>query len=183
MNETGRGALERDKELIAIGCVRRPFGLKGHFFLEAFGKALSALKTPRRVFQGKSEQQTTAAMLSEIRKSPRGFIGKFEGHDTCEAAEILRGVYLFLEKNELPQLRGNEYYSFELQGMSVVAVPSLKTIGIVVEIQSFPTVDALNVRKEDGSMVLISMNKGIIEKIDREKQCIVVSESALEQII
>ena len=67
--------------------------------------------------------------------------------------------------------------------MTVVISGTNKPVGVVVEVQNFPTLDALNVRKEDGSMVLIALGKGIIEKIDRDKKSIIVSESALEQII
>jgi len=54
---------------------------------------------------------------------------------------------------------------------------------VVTEVQSFPTTDALNVRREDGSSVLISLRKGIIANIDRDNHCINVHASALEQIV
>ena len=39
---------------------------------------------------------------------------------------------------------------------------------MVTDVENFPTVDALNVRKEDASTILIALGKGIVEKIDRE---------------
>jgi 16S rRNA processing protein RimM len=170
-------------ERIAIGRVRKPFGLKGHFYADAFGKALGTLSAPASVFCGKNEEGATSVTLSEIRETPRGFIGKFEGMTTIEEAERFRGTYLFLEKDALPDLGSNEYYHFEIEGMTVVALPSEKTVGVVTQMQSFPTTDALLVRKDDGSTIIVAMNSGIIQKIDRDNGCIFVNESALEDIV
>jgi len=170
-------------EMIAIGRVRKPFGLKGRFYADAFGKALGALSIPKRFFCGKDEEGAVSITLTEINETPRGFIGKFEGCDTIEEAQRFRGAFLFLEKSDLPDLGSNEYYHFELEGMTVIAQPSDKPVGVVTQIQSFPTTDALVVRKDDGSTVLIAMKSGIIQKIDREKRCIVADGSSLEEIL
>ena len=168
---------------IAIGRVRKPFGLKGQFYADAFGKALEMLRSPKKVFCGSDEASTVSITLVEIRETPRGFLGRFEGSETVEDAERFRGMYMFLEKSELPGLRSNEYYHFELEGMAVVTEQIDKPVGVVVEMQSFPTTDALVVRKEDGSTILIPMNKDFIKKIDREKGCVVVNASALDAIV
>jgi 16S rRNA processing protein RimM len=172
-----------DAQLIAIGRVRKPFGLKGQFYADAFGKALGMLRAPKKVFCGRDEAGTVPIALVEIRETPRGFLGRFEGCETVEDAERFRGTYLFLKKSELPGLENNEYYHFELEGMTVVAEQIDKPVGVVVEMQSFPTTDALVVRKEDGSTILVPMNKDFIKKIDRDKGCVVVNASALEAIV
>jgi 16S rRNA processing protein RimM len=170
-------------ERIAIGRVRKPFGLRGQFYADAFGKALGAMRTPARVFYGKNEADAISIRLTEIRQTPRGFIGKFEGIDSIEDAQQMRGVFLFLEKNELPSLGSNEYYHFELEGMTVVDEQTNTPMGVVAEMQSFPTTDALVVRKDDGTTVLIAMNNGIVRKIDRDKGCVLVNGSSLEDIV
>jgi 16S rRNA processing protein RimM len=170
-------------DLIAIGRIRKPFGLKGQCYADAFGGAMYQLKSPCRVFYGIDETQAVSGVLVEIRDSSRGHICRFEGCDTVEQAEIYRGVLLFVNICELPRLADNEYYHFELQGMTVVSVQSNRTVGVVTAIENYPTVEALNVRREDGVEILIAMNRGFIEKIDREKKCIFVTQSALEQII
>jgi 16S rRNA processing protein RimM len=172
-----------EAELIAIGYVRKPFGLKGQFYADAFGKALGMLRAPKKVFCGRDEANTVSITLVEIRETPRGFLGRFEGSETVEDAERFRGIYMFLEKSKLPSLKNNEYYHFELEGMAVVTELIDKSVGVVTEMQSFPTTDALMVRKEDGSTILIPMNKDFIKKIDRDKGCIVVNASALEDIV
>jgi 16S rRNA processing protein RimM len=168
---------------IAIGCVRKPFGLKGHCYVEAFGKALPALRVPSKVLVGRSAETANEAMLREKKETPKGYICRFDGQEDVDQVQTLRGAYLFMEQNRLPPPEGNEYYHFELEGMTVIALPENKPIGVVLEVQNFPTVDALNIRREDGSEVLISLRQGIIAKIDRENNCINVHGSALEQIL
>ena len=172
-----------ESERIAIGRVRKPFGLRGQFYADAFGKALGALRAPKRVLCGMNETDATFITLSQIKETPRGCIGKIEGIDTIDEAQMLRGKYLFLEKTELPSLENNEYYHFELEGMTVVDQQTDKPVGVVTGMQSFPTTDALVVRRDDGTTVLIAMNSGIIQKIHREKGCISVNGSALEEIV
>jgi 16S rRNA processing protein RimM len=170
-------------ERIAIGRVRKPFGLKGQFYADAFGRALRVLSPPKKLLCGKDEKEAKEVILIEIKETPRGFIGKFEGSESVEDAKRVRGDYLFLEKNDLPCLGSNEYYHFELEGMTVIAEPSGRPVGVVTRMQSFPTTDAFVVQKDDGSTVLIAMKGGIIQKIDREKGCILVNGSALEELL
>ncbi len=184
MDENRAPAPERDRsERIAIGCVRKPFGLRGQFYADAFGKALGSLFIPATVLCGKTEQGAKPFTLCELKETPRGFIGRFEGITTVEDAQQFRGTYLFLEKDDLPGLGSNEYYHFELEGMTVVAMPEEKAVGVVVEMQSFPTTDALVVRKDNGSTVLVALNSGFIQKIDRENGNIFVIGSALEELV
>jgi 16S rRNA processing protein RimM len=170
-------------ELIAIGQVRKPFGLKGHCYVDGYGRGLAGLTPPCRVLLGPDEQRTRSVVILELRASPRGYVCRFEGTGDRDGAETLREGFLFLEKTGLPALKGNEYYQYELEGMTVVTSGAGQPVGVVTDVQNFPTMDALNVRKGDGSTVLIAMGKGIIEKIDRNKKNIIVSESALEQIL
>jgi 16S rRNA processing protein RimM len=163
--------------------VRKPFGVRGQVYADAFGKALMALRPPAKVFCGRDALDAQAVTIVEIKETPRGYIGKFEGITTVEGAEGLRGAYLFLEKSELPSLDSNEFFHFELEGMTVIDEQGEKPIGIVTEIQSFPTTDALLVRKDDGSTVLVAMNNGIVRKIDRDRGCVIVNGSALEEVV
>jgi 16S rRNA processing protein RimM len=135
------------------------------------------------VLLGVSEMQTSPVVITDLKQSPRGFVIRFEGSDSRDTAETFRNGYLFLDQSGLEPLKAHEYYHFELEGMTVVTTETQKPIGVVTNVEILPTVDALNVRKDDGSMLLIALGKGIIEKIDRENKCIMVSESALEQII
>jgi 16S rRNA processing protein RimM len=184
MDDTSAPLTDRGhSRLIAIGRVRKPFGLKGLFYADAFGRALGMLSLPARVFCGKDEGGATAVTVSEMRETPRGFIGKFAGIDSIESAQVFRETYLFLEKNDLPDLGEREYYHFELEGLSVVALPENKAVGTVVDLESFPTTDALVVRKDDGSTFLIAMKSGMIRKIDRANGYIFVDGAALEEIV
>jgi 16S rRNA processing protein RimM len=95
----------------------------------------------------------------------------------------MRGVYLFMEQESLRALADDEYYAFELEGMSVVTVPGDKPLGTVTEVLSYPTVNALSVQRENAPPLLICLRKEFVEKIDREARRISVFETAIEQIL
>jgi len=171
----------RPAQRIAIGCIRKPCGLQGYCYVDAFGKALPALRLPGKVFLGKDPNNAVASVVREKKETPKGYLCRFNDHETLEQAEEVRGDYIFIEQRDLPALEGKQYYAFELEGMTVVTLPDNKPIGVVTEVHNYPTVDAVDVRREDGTMVLVVLRPEIIVAIDREKQCILVHGAALEE--
>jgi 16S rRNA processing protein RimM len=170
-------------DLVAIGMVRRPVGLKGWCYVEALGETLPALQLPGSLRAGRDPASTRDLVLREKKNSPQGLVCKFEGIDDVDTAGTLRGLYLFCGRDCLAPLPGARHYHFELEGLTVVGADSGRTIGLVAAIQNFPTTDALEVRKEDGTTILISMTQGIIRSVDQAGGVIAVSDSAIEEIL
>jgi 16S rRNA processing protein RimM len=168
---------------IAIGIIRKPVGLKGQCYTDALGVTFPALAPPVLLYAGRDPSQTREIVLKEKRQSPKGFVCRFEGFNDIDTAGTLRGMYLFCSREALPRLPEGKHYHFELEGLAVVADETGTMIGTVTEVQQYPTTDALEVRKEDGSTVLVSMTKGIVKSVDIALGVIRVSGSALEEII
>jgi 16S rRNA processing protein RimM len=170
-------------DMVAIGVIRRPVGLKGKCYVDAFGKTLPGLVPPVRLWGGSAPSNVREIALREIRSSPRGLVCKFEGFDDMDAAGALRGWYLFCGREKLPPLPPGSHYHFELEGLTVIAAESGRAVGIVSAVQSYPAADALEVRKEDGSTILVSMTPGTMPAVDIERGTVAISESALEEIL
>ncbi len=171
------------ESLVAIGVVRRPVGLKGLCYVEAFGRTLPGLAKPAVVWGGSAPVGVRRLVLREIKSGPRGFVCKFENFDDMDAVGALRGWYLFRGRESLPLLPVGSHYQFELEGLTVIASETGRAIGIVAAVHSYPTADALEVRKDDGSTILVSMTPGTLTAVDKENGTIAVSESAIEEIL
>lgn len=169
-------------ELIAIATVGRPVGLKGWCRIFTFGSTLEEAELPYTMTAG-FENPEVSVTLKELRKDTKGFKGLFEGYETREGAESLRNRKLFIEREKLPLTRENEFYHFELEGMSVHNNGDNACIGKVSHVYNYPTVDALEVSREDGSALIIPMNEQVIERIDKENKKIYVNDSALEELM
>jgi 16S rRNA processing protein RimM len=170
-------------DFIAIGIIRKPVGLKGHCYVDAFGATLSGLCLPARLSAGRDSPATQELVLQEMRPSPKGFMCRFEGYPDLDTAGALRGLYLFYGRDKLPKPPKGRHYHFELVGLTVVADETGTAIGTVTEVQKYPAADALEVRKEDGSMILVSMSGGVVKSVDSVAGVIRVSGSALEEIL
>jgi 16S rRNA processing protein RimM len=167
---------------VEIGFVQKPVGLEGWCAVSSQGGTLGGLRLPFGVFLGARGRVPVERRLLAIRRSPKGFACLFEGCDNRECAEQLRGLSVLVPENCLPPLPGARFYHFELAGMSVVSGASGAVLGVVAEVHDYPTVDALEVRKEDGQSVLVPMTGEYINSIDKKIGRITVSVSSLDDI-
>lgn len=175
--------IESAGDFVAIGIIRKPVGLKGQCYVDAFGATLPGLRPPARLYAGKGSPATQELVLQELRQSPKGLICRFEGYQDLDTAGALRGFYLFCGRDKLPKPPKGRHYHFELVGLTVVADESGAAIGTVTEVQQYPAADALEVRKADGSTILVSMSGGIVKSVDSAAGVIRVSGAALEEIL
>ncbi len=76
-------------------------------------------------------------------------IAKIDGFDSRNAIETLRGVELFISRDDLPKLKDNEYYQSDLIGFDVIR--DNKKIGTVDCFQNFGGGDIIEL--DNGDMV------------------------------
>ncbi len=168
------------KDLIAIGIIRKAHGIHGFCAVSGFGETLFHLDAPVTVWIGKDPQSVRRVEITDLHDNPKGFLCKIEGYDDMNAAETLRDFYLFCDTAMLPKLGKGMHYSFELEGLTVVAQDTQKVFGIVTNVENYPTVDCLDVRKEDGTVFSVAMTPDAIVSIDKTAGTIIVARSALE---
>jgi len=169
------------KDFIAVAVVGKPVGLKGWCRLFPHGESLRHIRLPYK-FKVGSNHPDEDVELSELRLEGKVLKGLFKGFESRESVDRLKNQDLYITVSDLPSQDENEFYHFELKGMVVVDENS-KSIGKVVEVYNYPTVDALEVKRESGYMFLLPMNKTTILSINREKKEVVVSASELEELL
>ena len=92
-------------------------------------------------------------------------IARIDGTDNRNAAEILRGTELFVNRDDLPPTQDGEYYQADLVGMPVIR--NNVEIGRIVCFQNFGAGDIMEL--DNGDMVSF---KGA--KVDMESKAIFV---------
>jgi len=182
MNDNGQ-TINPDTELIAVGRIRRPFGLRGQCYIDSYGQTVASFRLPVTVLLGMDTATTAPEVVTFLKSTPKGYLCGFAGYDSIEQVELLRSRYIFVTRDRIPPLKKNQYFMFELQGMKVITVPDNETIGVVKEVESFPTVDALNVMSTNGTSIFICIKDEIIEKVDKNTKCITVYRAAIEQLL
>jgi 16S rRNA processing protein RimM len=171
---------------VAIGIVRKPHGVRGQCCVSGFGDTLAQLDAPVKLWLGRDAQSAQEMTLTQISENPKGFLCRFDGCDSMESAEKLRDQLLFCGSGSLPVLDKGKHYGFELEGLTVVTEDAGKAgnpIGIVTAVESYPTVDCLDVRRESGETLIVAMTPGVIKKVDKVEGTITVSRSAIEELL
>jgi len=168
-------------DLVAVGRILRAVGLDGLCGVEAFGEFLQQVETPLQVWTGEDENSTSPALIEKIAFRPGNAVCSFQNVNDRDSAQLLRDRLIFVEARLLPELRQDDFYSFELEGMAVHSEDEL--IGYVRETHHYPTADALEITGTNGARVMIPMVGDAIVRIDKEQRRITVRKAFLEEML
>ncbi len=125
-----------ERDLLPIGRVAKPHGVKGKIKVDYFGEDVKRFPLYREVFIKNHVGRLQAYEILEAIPQPPRLILRLKGIERIEEVESLVGKEILIERRSLPDLQEGEYYWFDILGM-VVETPEGKRIGRVKEI--FPT--------------------------------------------
>jgi len=156
-----------EKDLLPIGRVVKPHGVKGKIKVDYFGENLNHFPLYREVFIKDHVGRLQAYDILEAVPQPPRLILRLKGIERIEEVEPLVGREIFIEKRSLPDLKEGEHYWFEILGM-VVETEKGKRIGRVREI--FPT-GANDVYVVEGKRreIFLPATEEVIQSIDIKK--------------
>jgi 16S rRNA processing protein RimM len=155
------------KDLIPIGRVVRPHGVRGKIKLDYFGEDVNRFPPSREVFiEVKAGSLRAYEILETTPQAPR-LILHLKGIERREEAESLIGKEVFIKREVLPDLKEGEYYWMDLLGMSVETQEGRK-IGWVKEILSTGANDVYVVEGQRGEILLPATGE-VIQSVDRER--------------
>ena len=108
--------------------------------------------------------------IEYIKSEKNHFIAKLEAVNDIESISKLTNSKIFILKDDLPDLKSDEFYWHELIGMNVVSSISKKLLGKVYEIRNFGSNDTLIIRANDhdNELLVPFVKDKIIHKIDKD---------------
>ena len=156
-----------ERDLLPIGRVVKPHGVKGKIKVDYFGEDLNHFSLYREVFIKNHVGRLQTYEILEVIPQPPRLILRLKGIERIEEVEPLVGKEILIERRSLPDLNEGEYYWFEILGM-VVETPEGKRIGRVKEI--FPT-GANDVYVIEGKRkeIFLPATEEVIQSIDIKK--------------
>ncbi len=111
-----------------IGVVGRAHGITGAVNVFLYNTDSSILNTLKKIFLQDSKG-IRGLTLVEVRRSQKKHIARFEGVNTREAADDLKGAKLSVPRSSLPRLEEDEFYVADLIGAE--AFDGDRRLGIV----------------------------------------------------
>jgi 16S rRNA processing protein RimM len=144
---------------LRIGRVLKAHGVKGALrvelltdFPDRFAPGGEVLAAGRRLRVARSEELDGSMLVT------------FEGIDDRTAAEQLTGVYLTVPLGEARALPADQYYHFQLVGLSVIDTHGTRELGKVAEVLTYAANDVLRVTDGDRE-ILIPMVRSVVRSI------------------
>ena len=159
-----------EPEFLVVGYVSKPHGMRGELFVQLLTDHPDDLFSPGVTMRpGDTDRQEpdphlSALQVEEARPFQKGWLVSFQGVDSRDAADILRGRYLMVERERLSTLAEGEVFYHQLLGMEVVTAQGVR-LGEISEVYELLPADLLEVRTEEGT-VLVPFLDRIVRNVD-----------------
>ena len=138
------------ERLIEVGRVAGAFGVRGEVRITAYTEDPLALARYKRL---RRQDGSAGLTITQARAEKGSIVGRAEEIATKEEADALRGLRLYVARDELPETEEDEFYLADLIGMRVQNVQSNaveKSLGTVKSVQNFGAGDVLEIAPEGG---------------------------------
>ena len=137
-----------EERWIPLAEVMRPHGVKGELRLKLFNKTSDALLGMDEVLVRLKDGEEHEVSVERARRADEAILIKLYSVDDRDRAEELRGALLCVKRKDLEEPEDGEFYAVDVVGAE--ARLEGRRIGVVAEIISYPTVQAMFIRADDG---------------------------------
>ena len=155
---------------IIIAKILTAHGVRGFVKLRVFLEDPSDISgyNPIKDAKGKSYQ-------IKLKNSVKGdWVAEISGITDRNEAEKLRGLELFIDRNQLPELEDGEIYIEDLIGCSAIDKDG-KKLGDVIDFQNFGAGDLIEIKPASGGKTYyLPMVEPYVGDIDTEKRTIII---------
>lgn len=131
---------------ILIGKVATAHGIKGDIKVLCYADDPALLFSADGVYTDETTQKRVV-LLPRAEPKAGLFIASLEGITDRTAAERIRNLQFFIERDELPEAEDGALYHSDLEGMEVVSVDG-KAMGKVLRMQNFGAGDLVEVQSK-----------------------------------
>jgi 16S rRNA processing protein RimM len=150
---------------LVVGRVGKPHGVNGAVTVEV------RTDDPDARFAPGSSLRTDPAergplTVQAVHPRSGGLVVAFDGVDSREGAEALRGTVLVVDSAELPAIQdGDEWYDHQLVGLAAVD-PAGAALGTVSDVVHSPASDLLVVRDAEDREHLVPFIRAMVPAVD-----------------
>lgn len=155
-------------EKITIGKIVNVVGLKGEVKVYNYSDSSEIYENTGSVYIGEK-----LCSIEKVRIQKNMVLLKLEGVDNRDAAERLRGTYIYVTEADLPDLPDGQFYVRDIIGMTVVEETG-ETLGKVTDVLQNTAQDIFEVEDNSGKKILIPKVDQFVLNIDSIERTIKV---------
>ena len=136
---------------ILLGIIGPAHGLKGEVKLRSFTDEPDAIAGYGPL---EAEEAGRKVTITALKPAASGFIARLEGINDRTAAEALKGVKLYVRREQLPTLPQGTFYHADLEGLTVKTREGT-TMGEVEGVENYGAGDLLRVGRAGTEPLLV----------------------------
>lgn len=159
-------------ELIAIGMIEKPFGVKGEVRVRSLSDVPGRLEGLKDVTLVAASGRALVTAVTRVRKQGGSYVLGFDAFSTPEEAAEFRGAFLKIPRGESPPLPAGQYFEYELVGMTVVE-ESGRPLGTLEEVLETGSSHVFVVRGA-GRETLIPALRQMVASVDLQSRTMTV---------
>lgn len=168
-----------DVRWVALAEVTRPHGVRGELRVKMYNSDSELLPSLPDVLVRKSDGVERTIRLESVRGADEGhLLAKLEGVNDRDAADTFRGAQLCVRRDAFPPLEDGEFYACDVVGARLYGPDG--ELGIVEDLQTYPTADVLVGRLSGGTRCEIPLIDDYIEYIDTAARQVRLKSAALD---
>jgi 16S rRNA processing protein RimM len=154
------------ERLVLMGAILGAHGIKGEVKVKSFTGQPSAIADYGPLLDPKRKRSLDLKVTGQGDAAKGIVIARIEGVADRNAAEALKGVELFVEREKLPATAGpDEFYLADLIGLGAVDKAGAK-LGAIVSVDNYGAGDLLLVVPEGGEGFVVPFTKAFVPMVD-----------------
>ncbi len=152
-----------DTEMVVVGRLGAPFGVKGWVHVSSFTDPPQNLLA-YRPWSVRRRGQWQVVRVASVSPHKQGFVARLEDVEDRDAAAVLRGCDIGVSESVLPKPAPDEYYWKDLVGLAVERLDGTP-LGTVRGLLDTAANDVLVIEK-DGREILVPFIEAVVISVD-----------------
>ena len=158
---------------VPLAEIARPHGVRGELRLKVFNTTSDVLLEQDEVLVRLENGEEHEVSVEAARRADDAILMKLYSVDDRDRAEELRGAKICVRRRDFPPLEAGEFYTVDIIGAE--ARIGGERLGEITEIMSYPTLEAIIVRPDDGKGSWeIPLTETYVGEIDAEARVVEV---------
>jgi 16S rRNA processing protein RimM len=133
---------------VPLAEIARPHGVRGEIRLRLFNQSSDVLLDQDEVLVRLPDGEEHEVSVEAARRADDAILMKLYSVDDRDRAAELRGAHVCVRRSDFPPLEDGEFYAVDIVGGE--AQLGGEPLGVVLELVSYPTLEAILVRAADG---------------------------------